>query len=221
MTAQKDPNRSITESGPHGSWEEILRRGRDEDAGKEVAGSVEPDLAYIHLLRHARRPETMSEDDLDRVWREVDGAIAPERVPFWKRSWVRALMPVAGVAAAVFVVVVQSGDNATVATATQEDGQATQTKQSAELEEAESAGGGAAGAAEPARRAKVAPSAEKEAPGAVGEGDAALPGPAQILESQFQTLEPAARAQVNHSVDGGRGAMRSALLGQALGAGQP
>jgi hypothetical protein len=218
MTAHKDPNRSITEPGPHGTWEEILRRGRDEDAGEEVAGSVESDLAYIHLMRHARRPEAMSDDDLDRVWREVDGAIAPERVPFWKRSWVRALMPVAGVAAAVLFVVVQSGDDATVATATQD---AKQAEPGAVLEEAESAGGGAAASGQPARAAKVAAEPAAQAEAEPAEGDAALPSPAQILESQFQTLEPAARAQVNHSVDGGRGAMRSALLGQALGAGQP
>ncbi len=87
------------------SWEDALRAGQEEDGG---AGSVEGELAVLHLLRHVRAPEHLPEAALEQVWRDVDGAITP--TPWWRRSWVFWGAPVAVAAAALFVVLRGPGD---------------------------------------------------------------------------------------------------------------
>ncbi len=87
------------------SWEDALRAGQEEDGG---AGSVEGELAVLHLLRHVRAPEHLPEAALEQVWRDVDGAITP--TPWWRRSWVLWGAPVAVAAAALFVVLRGPGD---------------------------------------------------------------------------------------------------------------
>jgi hypothetical protein len=89
------------------AWEDALRAGQAE-AGE--AGSIEPELAVLHLLRHARAPEGIDDDRLDRVWASIDDG-APQ--PWWRRVWSRPwwIGGTAAVAAAavVLVVVVRPG----------------------------------------------------------------------------------------------------------------
>lgn len=87
-------------------WEDALRAGQAEDG---EAGSVDAELAVIHLLRHARAPEALAPADLDRVWREqLAPAISP--VPWWRRKWLWGVVPAAATAA-LLVVVLRGGDD--------------------------------------------------------------------------------------------------------------
>jgi hypothetical protein len=66
-------------------WEVALRAGQAEEG---LAGSVEPELAIVHLLRHARAPEGLEEARLDAVWSDVTGAVdASAAVSWWRRPW--------------------------------------------------------------------------------------------------------------------------------------
>lgn len=101
-----DPSRpgSVLDSG----WEDELRAGQTEDGG---AGSVEAELAVVHLLRHARAIEPLAASDLDRVWSEqIAPTITP--VPWWRRRWLWGLAPVAATAALLVVVLRGDGDSA-------------------------------------------------------------------------------------------------------------
>lgn len=83
-------------------WEDELRRGQEEDG---EAGSLDAELAVVHLLRHARAPEPLDEDALSQLWsRELAPAIAP--VPWYRRRWLWGAVPAVAAAAVVMVVVV-------------------------------------------------------------------------------------------------------------------
>lgn len=83
-------------------WEDALRAGQAE-AGE--SGSVDAELAIVHLLRHARAPEPAP--DLDRLWSEqISPAISP--APWWRRKWLWGVVPAAATAA--LLVVVLRGD---------------------------------------------------------------------------------------------------------------
>ncbi len=93
-------------------WEEELRRGQEADGG---AGSVDAELAIVHLLRHARQPEALGDEAFDRIWSEVEAEVAP--APWWRRSWVAWGVPSVAVAAAAVALIVlvpreQGGDGA-------------------------------------------------------------------------------------------------------------
>lgn len=89
-------------------WEVALRAGQ-ADEGEQ--GSVEDELAIIHLLRHARAPQPLSDAALDRVLGEIDQASRP--VAGGWRAWLRQPWllggAVAAAAAAVLVVVWPDG----------------------------------------------------------------------------------------------------------------
>lgn len=98
-----------------GAWEDALRAGQAEEGR---AGSVDAELAVVHLLRHARAPEGMATPRLDAVWRGLDEAIAEDgardssAMPWWKRpwSWVGG-SALAAAAAAVVLIVVLPGES--------------------------------------------------------------------------------------------------------------
>lgn len=83
------------------AWEDALRVAQEAEGG---VGSVEKELAVVHLLRHARAPESLRGDALDRIWDEVHEGI--REVPWWRRRWVLWGAPVAAAAAAAVVLVV-------------------------------------------------------------------------------------------------------------------
>ncbi len=90
-------------------WEVALRAGQ---AAEGEQGSVEDELAVIHLLRHARGPEPLREGALDRLWGEVEAASRPVGGGWraWLRQpWLLGGAAVAAAAAVLVVVVVQPG----------------------------------------------------------------------------------------------------------------
>jgi len=82
------------------AWEDELRAGMADDGG---AGSVEPELAALRLLLHARAPAELAAAREDAIWGAIDRATAP--VPWWKRLPSIWIAPAAAAAAAVLVVV--------------------------------------------------------------------------------------------------------------------
>ena len=81
-------------------WEDALRAGQAEDGG---AGSVDAELAVLHLFRHARAVEPLAPEAQDHLWR---AGIAPQitPVPWWRRRWLWGVVPVAATAALLVVV---------------------------------------------------------------------------------------------------------------------
>lgn len=100
------PSRPESESVLDPAWEDALRAGQAEDGGE---GSVDAELAVIHLLRHARAVEPLAPAALDRIWRsEIAPQITP--VPWWRRRWLWGVVPVAATAALLVVVLRGPGD---------------------------------------------------------------------------------------------------------------
>ena len=94
------PSRPESESVLDPAWEDALRAGQAEDGG---AGSVDAELAVIHLFRHARAVEPLAPAALDNLWaREIAPRITP--VPWWRRRWLWGVVPVAATAALLVVV---------------------------------------------------------------------------------------------------------------------
>lgn len=73
------------------SWEQQLQAGQE---GDQQVGSIEPELAVLHLLRHARMPESLSEQALAQTWANIAEHITP--IPWWRRrAWLAWSAPVA------------------------------------------------------------------------------------------------------------------------------
>ena len=112
--AEQTPSKPRTDSVLDPAWEDALRAGQAEDGG---AGSVEDELAVIHLLRHARAPEPIDAAALDRLWSaEIAPAITP--VAWWRRRWLWGVAPLAATAALLIVVLRDNAEDSAVATAT-------------------------------------------------------------------------------------------------------
>jgi hypothetical protein len=103
---------SATETRPGAvldpSWEVALRSAQEAEGEQ---GSVEDELAVIHLLRHARAPQPLDDAAFDRVWGDVDGSLADAAASSGWRGWLRrpwllgSSAALAAAAAAVLVVV--------------------------------------------------------------------------------------------------------------------
>jgi hypothetical protein len=216
-------------------WEESLRRGQEEEG---EAGSVDAELAFVHLFRHAREPEELGPDQLDAIWREIEGEVAPAREVWWRKAWVWWTAPAVAAAAVLLVVVVQPGEpeNSTVA---RHDAQL-QDQKSAEAppppgaSPSPSASEGAAASEEEQERAEATPkdaTAQDKAArsaGGAGRGDtgdggiggAARSGQPSAFESHFARLAPHGRVALRVSVDASRDELRDQLLAKARGGGQ-
>lgn len=89
-------------------WEVALRAGQEAEGH---SGSVEDELAIVHLLRHAREPQPLHDVDLDRMWGDLDAALEQPRPASGWRAWLQrpwlvfGSAGVATVAAAVLVMV--------------------------------------------------------------------------------------------------------------------
>ncbi len=98
--AEHTPVPSRPESVLDPGWEDALRAGQAEDGG---VGSVDAELAVLHLFRHARAVEPLAPEALDQLWRtEIAPQITP--VPWWRRRWLWGVVPVAATAALLVVV---------------------------------------------------------------------------------------------------------------------
>jgi len=95
-------------------WEDALRAGQAEDGEQ---GSVDAELAVLHLFRHVRAVEPLAPEALDQLWRaQIAPQITP--VPWWRRRWLWGVVPVAASAALLVVVLRTSPDGTEVADAT-------------------------------------------------------------------------------------------------------
>jgi hypothetical protein len=106
-TSATEPRRAAV-LDPH--WEVALRSGQ---AAEGEQGSVEDELAVIHLLRHARSAQPLDDAALDRVLGQIEHASRP--TSGW-RAWLRQpwlLGGAAAAAAAAVLVVVVVSDPAT------------------------------------------------------------------------------------------------------------
>jgi hypothetical protein len=212
-------------------WEESLRRGQEEEG---EAGSVDAELAFVHLFRHAREPEELSPDQLDSIWREIEGEVAPAREVWWRKAWVWWTAPAVAAAAVLLVVVVQPGDpeNSTVAL---QDAQLQERKaeQVPPSPSASPSPGASEGAAAPEAElaeltqatADDAISNDQAARAKMGAGDGGIGGVARsgqpsALESHFARLAPHGRVALRVSVDASRDELRDRLLDKARGGGQ-
>ena len=89
------------------AWEDALRAGQTEDG---EAGSVDAELAVLHLLRHARAPEALAPLKLEQLWSaELAPAISP--LPWWRRRWLWGVVPAAATAALLIVVLREQPDD--------------------------------------------------------------------------------------------------------------
>lgn len=96
------------------AWEDALRAGQAEDGG---LGSVDAELAVVHLLRHIRSPEPLTPAALDRTWSaEISPAISP--LPWWRRRWLWGVVPAAATAALLIVVLRDAPEDLRVARGT-------------------------------------------------------------------------------------------------------
>ncbi|MBV1862690.1 MAG: hypothetical protein KUG77_29985 [Nannocystaceae bacterium] len=90
-------------------WEDALRAGQESEGAR---GSVEAELAVVHLFRHIAGPETLEPEAARAVWSEVAQQLEAEAgfTPWWRRmfDW-RVGVGVAVAAAAAAVVVISSG----------------------------------------------------------------------------------------------------------------
>lgn len=164
-------------------WEEELLAGQQAEG---ESGGLDADLAMIHLLRHAREPDPLSEAAFESIWSEVRAEVVP--APWWKRRWWTWAVPALAGAAVLAIVIVPPGDGGAVAqreTAPQADG------------EGSIAGNEEAGAGE-----------GSEGPVRIASRSAQ----AELIEQQFAALAADGRAEVAGSVDQGRGRVRSALV---------
>jgi hypothetical protein len=196
MTDRKHPERSVLDP----EWEDALRRGQEAEGD---AGSVDAELAVVHLMRHARRPEGIGDDRLDAVWGQMAGEVAPVR--WWKRPWV-IWAPVAAVAAVTLIVVVEPPEAEPTVAIADDAAQSEDASLPPALEAAREEGVGGEAAAEPAPQ---------------GAASTASPqGNAALLERQFSILEPKARAELGANIETQRGSLRYGLLDTAKGGGR-
>jgi hypothetical protein len=215
-------------------WEESLRRGQEEEG---EAGSVDAELAFVHLFRHAREPEELSSEQLDAIWREIEGEVAPAHVAWWRKAWVWWMAPACAAAAVLLVVVVQPGDkhDSTVAleVAKQDAMWGARTLAEAPAPSPSQIEGAAAAEEEAAEatpkedavspsRATMGAVPPAGMPGAAGDGAGAVArsGQPSALESHFARLAPHGRVALRVSVDESRDELRDRLLDKARGGGQ-
>ena len=197
------------------AWEDELRSGQEAEG---EAGSVDAELAFVHLLRHARAPEAIEPAQLDAIWADVDLAITPE--PWWRKAWVWWTAPAVAAAAVAFVVVVQPGSQeASLARSADEIEQ----QDAAAKQDAPAPASSAMPAVEEVAAAEPAPKAEAEAEeagalalGPRGAADgAARNSQGSVAETYFKQLAPNGRRALRVSVDQGRDQLRGQLLATA------
>lgn len=210
-------------------WEAALRRGQEAEG---EAGSVDAELALVHLLRHTREPEALVPEQLDAIWAqigvELGASVEPAGAPWWRKAWIWWSAPALAAAAVLVVVVLDPGGES--------DNQADTVAQHSAPERFEAAKAGGDSLAQQGDAAS-APSAAPEAAESAARGEApaagAGPGGARErasagasgrsvspFELSFAKLAPQGHLAIRVSVDQSRAELRSELLANARGGGR-
>ncbi len=231
--ATTPPERQTASSFPRGvprgvldpAWEDELRAGQ---AAEGEQGSVEAELAMVHLLRHVREPEALAPDELDNLWRQIEAEVAPAATPWWRKAWLWWAAPVAVTAAVLFVIVLPGDREADSTVARGDDERADERRESSAAAPApamqrmkEGEGGYMAEeASERAASAAPMPMAAPPADNAIGAGGLAMRSErAGGLEKSFAQLAPYGRVAIGTSVDASLDELREQLIVDARGGG--
>ena len=198
-------------------WEDELRRGQEAEG---EAGSVDAELAFVHLLRHTREPEELGADQLDAIWADIEAEVAPAGVAWWRKAWVWWTAPALAAAAVLFVVVVEPGSK-------QSEGSVARQDVAAESDERMDEAKPAPASTPTAEASADAELDEGEARSRGGDGQFAAESAAigeakgkaeSAFERNFVRLAPQGRVAIRVSVDQSRDALRAQLLTDSRGA---
>ena len=203
-----DPHRTVLDP----SFEDALVRGQEEDGG---AGGLDDDLALVHLMRHAREPESLSPADLDGLWGSIEKEAFPQRRFAWSRMlW--AALPIAA-AAAITLVILMPRDPGVPSELARSESKPAPGASAPTAAEEEARGRvdkkGKREAAEPeaaASRAEGAVAAADEADGAADRSSGA-----SASEQMFAQLAPGAKGELMGAVESSRRVLRNDLVATA------
>ncbi len=208
------------------AWEEELRRGQEVEG---EAGSVDAELAFVHLLRHTREPEALAPEQLDSIWEAIEADVAPAGIPWWRKAWVWWSAPALAAAAVLVVVIAKPGDEPAVAV--HDKAEDSEKLEAAPAPASEAVDGANEGTER--RIAEAAPDEEEaseqsadddnQAPGfAVGGGRirGGVASNASPFEVSFAKLAPHGRLAIRVGVEQSRDELRSQLLAKARGGGR-
>lgn len=202
------------------AWEDELRRGQEAEG---EAGSVEAELAMLHVLRHVREPEALSSEQLDSLWNAIEAEVAPTTAPWWRKPWLWWSAPALAAAAVLAVIIIDDGDKAEDTVARSDDRKAESKAETRQTAAPPQAPAPAERAEEGARKAEGFAADEPAAvPGAAGtiasKGDArGLGSGSNSFEASFAQLAPHGRRAIRGSVDTGLDELRGQLLADARG----
>lgn len=217
------------------AWETELRRGQEAEG---EAGSVDPELEWLHLLRHSREPEALAPDQLESIWSAIvadpDAGLARAGIPWWRKAWVWWSAPALAAAAVLVVVVVKPGGEDAASVAVNDKAEEARADErgappSAAPRRTQTVDGLAASEAKPEAEEESAKSAKDfdssagegdqndQAPGAMGRGGGAASS--SPFEVSFAKLAPHGRLAIRVGVDSSRDELRSRLLAKARGGG--
>ncbi len=108
---ENPPTESRRDAVIDSRWEVALRAGQEAEGEQ---GSVEDELAIIHLLRHAHAPQALDDAAFDRAWDGIDAELDEQAASTGWRAWLRRPWLLGGglataAAAAAVLVMVWSG----------------------------------------------------------------------------------------------------------------
>lgn len=203
------------------AWEDELRRGQTAEG---EAGSVDAELALLHLLRHVRQPDTLQPEQLDSLWAAIEAEVAPAVAPWWRKAWLWWSAP-ALAAAAVLAVIIIDDDKAEDSIARTDDKKSESKRESAPAAapaEAEAeAKQGAIGARGGDGLRFSAADDQASAPGSTGAVETKSAkrgsGSGNAFEASFEQLAPHGRRAIRGSVDTSLDDLRGQLLADARG----
>lgn len=196
------------------AWEDELRRGQ---VAEGEAGSVEAELALLHLLRHVRQPDILAPEQLDSLWSAIEAEVAPVAAPWWRQAWLWWSAPALAAAAVFAVIILDDADKAedTIARTDERkaESNADRKHESAPAAAPEGAiGAGGLAFAEAEERA-AAPSAT----GDLKAKSATRGAGSNAFEASFEQLAPHGRRAIRGSVDTSLDDLRGQLLADARG----
>jgi hypothetical protein len=198
------------------AWEDELRHGQTAEG---EAGSVEAELALLHLLRHVRQPDTLQPEQLDSLWSAIEAEVAPAAPPWWRKTWLWWSAP-ALAAVAVLAVIITDTDKSEDSIARTDDKKADSKQESAPAAAPAEEEAGAIGAGGGDALRFSAGDQQASAPGATGAADAksAKRGSgSNAFETSFEQLAPHGRRAIRGSVDTSLDDLRGQLLADARG----